>query len=180
MDTEKQGSACCTEPYISCLKAFIEGEKPPSKWPDEDTDRMLSKVLGPPTFNWMSFFLGSLYWAYRRCYVEAALLALCVWGLTFAMHFLGVRIGLGIVPFVAAFLFYPLYRHRAMRAYRKACANCEGDAQCVLSSMRKAGGTSLPAFFVMLACEAIAFGVLLWIAIAPLAQGEAHNALLSA
>lgn len=161
----KLGSKELPEP---CLVAFIEGRKGSSATPDEGAAQMVKKMEGSGSFDLMTLFLGPMYWAWRRCYVEAALLALCVWVLMPLGLFLGMRLESAAVIGLAAFLFYPMYRKRAMRVYRNAYATYGDDSERVIEAMRTAGGTSWGGFGVMLVFGLASLAVSLYFVVGPL------------
>lgn len=154
-----------SEPYLA---AFIEGKKGPSATPDEGTAQMIKKMEGSGSFNLMTLFLGPSYWAWRRCYAEAALFALCVWVLMPLGFFFGMRMESAAVIGAAAFLFYPMYRKRAMRVYRKAFAAYGNDPERVIEAMRTAGGTSWGGFVVASIFGLASLGASLWFIVGPL------------
>ncbi len=150
------------EPYVPYLRAFVEGERGGAD------SEMVRKLMREGSFSWMTMLAGPLYWVYRRCYAEAVLYALCMLAATLLWIFFGLAVATTPLHIAAAFLFYPIYRRRAMRAYREAYAMPGCDEETMLVAMRAAGGGSWGAFMAFFALETVVMVVVFCVAAGPL------------
>lgn len=149
--------------YRPYLTSFVKGEVIQEITESEKVNSMVRKMTKSGSFNWMTLLLGPLYWVYRRCYVEAAayfgVLLLVFAPLRFV---LGIRLT-STAALVAGFLFYPLYRRRAMRAYHDAYAAHSGSEEEMRQAMREAGGTNIVGSLVVFLCYFVAALLISWL-----------------
>lgn len=145
-------------------------------WVPPEADRYEALVAGPDGapdwtllgkvrdggFSWCTFFLGPLYWAYRKCYAEAAVLvAFNVLAGFLPESFLWALLSL-VTCVVLGFAFPYLYRWRADRLHAKAFAQGAASEREAVAYVRAHGGTSwvgvvaLLAVAVALACAEVA------------------------
>lgn len=125
-------------------EAFVEG---PSRMPN---GALLHKVCAGG-FSWCTFFLGAIYWAYRKCYVEAVALLLfnTVMGFlpaTPVWAFLGLASNIAL-----SFAFFPLYRWHVDRLHAKILTKETPGGQRAIEAVRAQGGTSMLAVLILLA-----------------------------
>lgn len=131
--------------------ALVEG---PATIPNE---ALLRKVRAGG-FSWCTFLIGPLYWAYRKCYAEAAVLVVFNMAVSFLPESpLWLVLSL-VTSVVLGFAFPYLYRWRADRLYTRALAQGAGNDRAALEYVRSRGGASWQGVVVLLAAVfAIAF-----------------------
>lgn len=145
------------------LCAFIEGTGNASTVHPKKTADMISKMSQSPSFSIFTLFFGPIYWAYRKCYVPAALLFCACIG----AFIIGAPLGFGSIcqapMLVASFMFYPIYRKQATDALARAHMRTSNEAE-ICAVMRQYGGTSnlaaLVATIIYLACFTVLVAVM--------------------
>lgn len=123
--------------------AYIQGEQHKGMEPTAGEARLMSGLLSRIGFSCSTLFLGPVFWAYRKCYLGAALLiGVCLSTFLFG-YSLDTRELRALPLLIAAFVFYRLYRYQAQRALRSAWAQGIEDPADVEEWMRRKGGTSI-------------------------------------
>lgn len=144
------------EAYEPYLKAFVEGDADPAATAPEKTAQMLGKMGGSGSFSWCTLLFAPVYWGWRRCYWEAAAYTCCILLMLPIVALTGMGALMTALQIGAGFAFYPLYRRRAMQAYRQAYAAHDADGEAMLAAMRGAGGTSWKGLWLTLGCYLVA------------------------
>ena len=133
------GINTASDEYLCGL--YIEGKKGSPK-PDM-TRRTLKAGF---RFNWFATLTGPIYFLYRKCYIEAAvILALLV-----VYVFLPFELPNGpeyLIYFAYGALFYPLFKLHTTKAI--ATARSEGLDEAALQKLRRKGGTNLVAALIL-------------------------------
>ena len=134
-----QGAFAAGDDYLCGV--FVEGEKGRPK------PGMVPRLVGGKVgFSVLAFFFGVPYFAYRRCYAEAAV----IFAAAVASSFVPVldQVGWAVFGVAYGFLFYWLYGRKARRAIAEARARGLDDV--ALKGLREAGGTSVAGLVVAL------------------------------
>lgn len=152
------------EAYRPYIKAFIEGEEWPSASTDASAAKVLRKIEKSGSFSWVTLLIGPLYWGYRRLYKEAAIYLACLLALI-PLRLLGFGVVTLAATVAAAFLFYPLYRRRAFRAYRDAYSAHSDSCTDMLEALHEAGGPSWLGFWTVAACALAGGSLAVWAAV---------------
>ena len=137
-------------------QALIEGDVPERGADPQKIASMVVRMRASSSFSLAACLLGPMYWAYRTCYVGAALLvvfyllAFCALLLVYmplesSSFGRVVRLLPALIELVGGFLFFRAYRYKADSLVEKAKASGIVDAEGICAYLRQRGGTSLPA-----------------------------------
>lgn len=129
--------------------AFVSGENDASAKPNNA--KPLEWVKTGIGFSGGSFFLGPVYWVYRKCYTAAfILLAIYIVG-TFALsvfmhmfHFIlaAVRVFQFLCFAVVAYIFPRIYRNRYLRIVQRTVGKHPNDSSKTVEYVAQHGGVN--------------------------------------
>lgn len=125
-----------------CRLAFIQGKGDASA--DSATVlKMLHGMDGGMVYSFPTFFLGPIYWVYRKCYLPAlALMAICcAVGLACSLMGMQVRMARSLPGIIGGAYFYRIYRWQADRVFEKGRNRGLRGAE-LEEYMREQGGVS--------------------------------------
>lgn len=126
-----------------CFAAFINGHEKPSSESRKKVKRFLSGMESQIDFNVCAFFLGPIYWAYRKCYIESIVLLAAFLAMTFINYLLGFRFFRFLPALLSAILFFKFYRSRALKVMKSGVEDgCSTRAQ-LIAYARDRGGVSM-------------------------------------
>ena len=122
-----------SDEYLCAL--YIEGKKGGQK--PEMAKKALKKGY---SFSWFAVLTGPIYFVYRKCYIEAAVIIAVIVALAYLPFELPSLIDRVLYVAYGA-LFYPFYRIHMKRAI--VTARQEGLDEAALQKLRRRGGTNL-------------------------------------
>lgn len=138
---------CITQECLMC--AFVSGENDASAKPNNA--KPLEWVKTGIGFSGGSFFLGPVYWVYRKCYTAAfILLAIYIVG-TFALsvfmhmfHFIlaAVRVFQFLCFAVVAYIFPRIYRNRYLKIVQRTVGKHSNDSSKTVEYVAQHGGVN--------------------------------------
>lgn len=137
------------EQLYKLLRAFVEGNDHPVYLHPNKTSLLLESLRTGKMSSNASFYLGPLYWAYRKCFwpalalssIYVACFVLCLCLLDQPLSSFLPMIAIVALNGFASLKFFNVYRTRAQRIISKALTN-KPDMQTTMNTIRKKGGTS--------------------------------------
>ena len=140
----------CRQPYAeecegmkvdldTVLRAFAEGDGDPVYIHPDKTDAMVKGLMGQRSFSPLALISGPVYWAFRKCYGPAAIVA-AVGAIFLMAGFIRDSIVPSVGPTLfylgSAILFFPVYRLRAKRVLRTVRDRGMGPDEAVAYAKR--------------------------------------------